>query len=102
MARKTRTLQASRQAADLVGRFAREWARGAQTALPPQVRAHLRAAAREGLLAMATLWEAILRGAEEQTRRARRRVERIPIKGEAPSRPKPRGRRRRRSGRLGQ
>lgn len=95
MARKARALPASRQAADLVRSFAREWARGAQTALPPQVRTHLRAAAREGLLAMATLWEEILRGAEEQTRRARRRVERIPVEGGAPSRPKPRGRRRR-------
>lgn len=63
-------------------RWAETWARG----LSPTVRAHLRAAGRELLLALAALCEDLLRGAEERTRRVRRRVERIPI---ARGRPRP-------------
>ncbi len=94
MARQARGAWATRQARELVGAVIRSWERGARQALPPAVRGHLRAAAREGLLAVATLCEEILRGAEARTRRARKRVERIPVAAGAPGGRRPRPRRR--------
>lgn len=95
MVRKARGAQTRAQAAKLLRSLTRGWERGAQKAVSPEVRAHLRAAAKEGLLAMAILCEEIFRGAEEQTRRARRRVERISIEGRSPRRPASRARRQR-------
>ena len=94
MARQARGAWAARQATELVSGAIRSWERGAKQALPPPVRAHLRAAAREGLLAVATLCEEILRGAETRTRRARKRVERIPLAVGAAGGRRPRQRRR--------
>lgn len=95
MARTAPGAWATKQAAELVRGMIRSWERGAKQALPPQVRVHLRAAAREGLLAVALLCEGIVRGAEERTRQARRRLERITVEGPAPSRSAARTRRRR-------
>jgi hypothetical protein len=95
MARRARGAWATRQATELVSAVIRGWERGAEEALPPPVRAHLRAAAPEGLLAVAPLCEEILRGAETRTRRARQRVERIPVAAGAAGRWRSRQRRRR-------
>ena len=48
----------------------------AARALPPAVRTHARASIREGLLAMATVWEQTLRGIEVRARYLRRDLER--------------------------
>jgi hypothetical protein len=95
MARRAPGAWATRQAAELVSGMVRDWEHGTKQALPLQVRRHLRAAAREGLLAVALLCEGIVHGAERQARAARRRIERIPAKDAAPSRSAPRPRRRR-------
>lgn len=60
-----------------------EGRRRARSILSGEFREHLRAAVREGLLAIASLCEEALRGMEAGTRRARRRVERIPVRGPA-------------------
>ncbi|MBI4561851.1 MAG: hypothetical protein HY724_07370 [Candidatus Rokubacteria bacterium] len=49
--------------------------------VPRAVQVHLRAAAREGLLALASLAEALLRTVEGSARVTRRRIQRIPVKG---------------------
>jgi hypothetical protein len=48
--------------------------------VPPAVRGHLRAAVREGLLALAGLCEAALKAVEGSARVTRQRIERIPVK----------------------
>jgi hypothetical protein len=55
--------------------------RRAELLVPRAARAHLRAAAREGLLALASLCEAALRAVEGSARVTRQRIERIPVKG---------------------
>lgn len=95
MARTIAGAWATRQAAELVSGVVRNWERGAKRALPPDIRGHLRAAAREGLLAVALLCEGIVHGAERQARRARRRIERMPVEGTRPGRIPARARRRR-------
>ena len=95
MARTAPGAWATRQAAELMSGMVRDWERSAKQALPPQVKGHLRAAAREGLLAVALLCEGIVHGAERQARQARRRIERIAAEGASPSRSVSRPRRRR-------
>lgn len=55
--------------------------RRAELLVPPAARAHLRAGVREGILALASLCEAALKVVEDSTRRTRRRIKRIPVKG---------------------
>jgi hypothetical protein len=66
-------------AVELVRTFTRRWGRGTARRLSPGFQAHARAAVREGILALASLCEDVLRRAEVTTQRARRRVERIPV-----------------------
>lgn len=49
--------------------------------VPRAAQVHLRAAAREGLLALASLAEALLKSVEGSARVTRRRIQRIPVKG---------------------
>ena len=49
--------------------------------IPPAARTHLRAAVREGILALASLGEAALKAVEGSARQTRQRIERIPVKG---------------------
>jgi len=49
--------------------------------IPPAARTHLRAAVREGILALASLSEAALKAVEGSARLTRQRIERIPVKG---------------------
>jgi hypothetical protein len=86
MARKIRATWRRTQVASLLRGIARRWGRGARRTLPPEVRAHLQAAVREGLLALASLCEELVRGVEGRARRARSRVKRIAVRGAVPSR----------------
>jgi hypothetical protein len=86
MAKRTRR----RRVGGLVRDLARGWTRQARSGLPPVFRAHARTAVREGLLAVASLCEEILRSAEARTGRARRRIERIAVTDRAAGRPGPR------------
>lgn len=81
MARKAGRVPIRVPAARLVKGIARSWEREAGKFVSPEVRAHMRAAVREGLLAIAGVCAQILRRAEEGARRARSRVERIPLTG---------------------
>ncbi len=55
--------------------------RRAELLVPPSARAHLRAAIREGVLALASLCEAALKVVEGSARGTRQRIKRIPVKG---------------------
>lgn len=50
------------------------WGRRVALVVPPEARAHLRAAAREGLLALASFMEAALRAVEGSARVTRQRI----------------------------
>lgn len=53
----------------------------AELLVPREARVHLRAAAREGFLALASLAEAALKAVEGSARVTRQRIERIPVRG---------------------
>lgn len=55
--------------------------RRAEQLLPPPARAHLRAAIREGVLALASLCEVALKVVEGSARGTRQRIKRIPVQG---------------------
>lgn len=57
------------------------WRRRAELLVPPAARTHLRAALREGILALASLCEAGLKVLEGSARGTRQRIRRIPVKG---------------------
>lgn len=63
------------------GRKGRALYRRAGQLVPPPARAHLRAAIREGVLALASLCEAALKVVEGSARGTRQRIKRIPVKG---------------------
>jgi len=48
--------------------------------VPPAARGHLRAAVREGLLALVSLCEGALKAVEGSARVTRQRIERIPVR----------------------
>lgn len=73
-------------AVEMVGEVTRTWTRAAGKRIPPAFAAHARAAVREGVLAVASLADEVLRAVEAQTGRARRRVERIPVRTPRPRR----------------
>jgi len=79
MAKTVATERARLGAAGVVRRLTRAWGPAGGRGGPREFQAHARMAVREGLLAVASLCEDILQGMEEQARRARRRVERIPV-----------------------
>jgi hypothetical protein len=76
MARRVTRARVGRITARLVEEFAQRWGEQTARALPPAVRTHARASIREGLLAMATVWEQTLRGIEVRARYLRRDLER--------------------------
>jgi hypothetical protein len=54
--------------AKLVEEFTARWAREVAQGVPPEFKAHMSASIREGLLALAAVWESALRGAEARAR----------------------------------
>jgi hypothetical protein len=54
--------------AKLVEEFTTRWAREVARGGPPEFKAHMSASVREGLLALAAIWESALRGAEARAR----------------------------------
>lgn len=76
MARNVTRARVGRTTVRLVEEFARRWGEQTARALPKEVRAHARASIREGLLAMASVWEQTLRGIEERARDLRHGLER--------------------------
>lgn len=76
MARRVTAGRVGRTTARLVEEFARRWGEQTARALPPEVRTHAKASIREGLLAMASVWEQTLRGIEDRARELRRGLER--------------------------
>lgn len=75
MAKSVRRVRVGRTTARLVEEFARRWGEQAARALPPEVKTHAKASIREGLFAMASVWEETLRGIEERARDLRRGLE---------------------------
>ena len=76
MARSVMRARVGRTTTRLVEEFSRRWGEQTARALPPEVRAHARASIREGLLAIASIWEETLRGIEERAHDMRRGLER--------------------------
>lgn len=70
----------------LLEALAREWGRSATRRLPPEFVGHMRAAAREVVLAVTALCDSVLKAAETRTVEARRRVERMSVTPAPPSR----------------
>lgn len=75
MAKNVTRARVGRRTARLVEEFARRWGEQAARALPPEVKTHAKASIREGLLAMASVWEETLRGIEGRARDLRRELE---------------------------
>jgi len=97
MARTSRPRERN-QGQAVVRALVRDWTREARSALPPQFRGHARVAVREGLLALTSLCEEILRRVEMRTQHVSRRLERIPVTGttgRGPRKRRARGRRKR-------
>jgi hypothetical protein len=76
MARNVIRARVGRTTARLVEEFAQRWGEQIARALPAEVRTHARASIREGLLAMASVWEQTLRGIEARARDLRLGLER--------------------------
>ena len=75
MARKPRDTSVSGPTTRLVQEFTRRWGLQLGQGLPPEFKSHMSASLREGLLAMASLWEATVRGMQERNRRLLQTVE---------------------------
>lgn len=73
MRRRVERARVDRTTARLVEELAQRWGEQTARAFPPEVRTHARASIREGLLAMASVWEQTLRGIEERARFSPRR-----------------------------
>ena len=95
MSRKRAPVPVSRKTARLIKEVAKRWGVEAGRRLPPAFQAHMSVSIREGLLAMASLWEETLRGVEAGARRLRRSAERSQpgVAGRRPSRKAARRRR---------
>lgn len=76
MARSVTRARVARTTTRLVEEFTRRWGEQTVRALPPEVRTHAKASIREGLLAMASVWEQTLRSIEDRARDLRRGLER--------------------------
>lgn len=94
MPRKASGGRISSRTRQLVEDFARKWGFEAVQGLPPEFKAHMSASVREGLLAMASLWEETLRDVQKKAHQVRRRVEQLPGASARARRPRRRAPRR--------